>query len=465
MIKKLLAVYLCLCFFGCSSFQIKDGSLNERFDIPEKYNVDTTGIKTIEKWWREFENPELDQLVEEGLLNNPSIKSLYESLKKSQASAAKNNAYIYPDLDLEGSSSIRQNHNKSTTTETKSSSLGLAASYEIDLWHRLKSEQDALALSAKAAQKDFEAGAVTLASEIVNAWKDLVTAKMKLNILEDVEKENKNQLELLKVRFKSGMVKGSSVYEQQKDLLSVSSDINSVKSDIKVLENKLMYLTGGSSAVTVTSLSLPSFPDFPKAGIPADLLSLRPDIKASELKYLSLSKDLDSAKKDRLPKLSLSGKASITSDDFSLSFDDWLSQLAVNLTMPLFKGGELKEEVNRVKAQKNEAFYDYASLFYKALNEVQDALAREEFQLRKLKLLEGRIKFANAGLYTAELEFKSGKGSYVSIIDKYNALKNLEVSYILEKSNLIEYRVSLYRALGNKWTENFVEEFKKANGK
>jgi NodT family efflux transporter outer membrane factor (OMF) lipoprotein len=457
--KKIVLFLSLILISGCSAFDKKNTAPPE-IKVPKNYNFESNGKREINKWWEEFNSPELNTLVEKGLKNNHSIKKSFASLKKAEALARKTGANLSPDINLKGDSSISQTHSKDSTRETKSTSLGLAASYEIDLWGQIKSQKEAAFLSSKASSKDLEAASITIASKIVNTWKDLVSNKIKLNLQKKIENENKNQLELLKLRFKNGMVNASDIYDQEKDLLNITSQINLIESEIKILKNSLAFLTGESRISDLNEVKLPELKEIPETGIPADLIESRPDVNAAKLRLLSSQLNLYSAKKDLLPKLSLSGSVSITSDDFSLSLDDWISSLAANLTAPIFNGGSLKEEVKRSKAERDEYLYSYASAIFSSINEVQDAIAREEHQNINILILKKRIESAKKALFYARNEYLSGNSDYISVIERYNALKNLEILLVNEETNLIEYRVSLYRSIGNNWTDNFVKELK-----
>lgn len=139
--------------------------------------------------------------------------------------------------------------------------------------------------------------------------------------------------------------------------------------------------------------------------------------------------------------------------------------MAANLTAPIFNGGKLKQEVKRSLAARDENLYKYASTLYSAINEVQDAASRETHQKEKIRLLLKRIESSKMALIHSQHEYRSGDSDYISVIERYNALKKLEVSLVTEKTKLIEYRVSLYRSIGNKWTNDFVKDLGKKNEK
>lgn len=454
--KNFLFMFLVfLCFTGC----IHPGK--ERLKIPEvsvpqKYNFQSKGNFKGKKWWMDFNSSQLNSLVEKALKNNNSIKSSFESLKKAEAALKKAGAPVYPELDLKGNASINQNHNNSASIETKSSSFGLAASYELDLWGRIDSEKKAALFSKNAAQKDLEAAAITISAEVVTAWKNLIFADKKLRILKEVKQKNIHQLKILRTKFQKGSVKASDVYEQKKVTLFTSTKIRALESNMEVYKNRLSFLVGERVDDDFIG-DIPMFPDFPETGIPMDILSNRPDVNASLMRLKASQEKLLASYENLFPKITLSGSLNLTSDDFSLSFDKWISSLASGITMPLFKGGYLRNEVKRSLAQRNEYLFNYANTILKAVNEVEDSISREKMQRDIVKTLDKRLLASQSSTFYSRLEYISGSSTYISYLDKLNAFNALKINLITEKSNLIEYRISMYRALGSSWTEEFVE--------
>ncbi|MGE4519824.1 MAG: efflux transporter outer membrane subunit [Desulfobacteraceae bacterium] len=455
--KIFTAIFLIVLFSGCASFQHeKENSLEVK--VPQAFNENFYGKAKIDRWWQDFNNEELNFLVETALNNNNTIKKAFETLKKADSALAKEKSDLFPDIDINGGiSETRTDKNTS-----KSSSIGLEAGYEIDLWGKINSQVNASRFSRNAAQSDLESAAVTIASETVSAWKNYVSVSSRLEILDGILNENQKQLKVLKLRYKNGMANASDVYDHKKEILALKETINSARLEKQLLSNRLLYLTGLDS-LEVKTQKLPDLPQMPETGISSDLLESRPDIKASFSRLMASEQNLYNAKKNMLPSLSISASAGLSSNEFSLSFDDWISKLAANLTAPVFRGGYLRQEVKRSKAERNEYLYSYKDIVLSAFKEVSDAVSQEKAQKEKLLFLEQRIKASEASLFYAENEYKNGSSDYISYIERYNYLKNLESVLISEKSALIEDRISLYRAIGSTWTKQFVKDMENKN--
>ena len=424
---------------------------------PERYGEAAASGVEIGKWWRDFENAELNRLIASALKNNFSLKTARARLQKAKAAAQKARADFFPSVNADADVSYQKNHTRRQATETESVSPSLAASYEIDLWDRIDSGIQALDLTQKAALKDLEAAAVTVAAQISNAWIDVVAARERLALSERIEHQSERQLEVLKERYRNGVAKGSDVFDQQKALEGIRSDMVSLKAEIAALENRLVFLTASSDTeeLRLSETSLPPLPPAPDTGIPADLLDMRPDVKAAGLRLAASTRELEAAEKEWLPDLSISSSLSFQSEDFSIHWQDWLFNLAANLTAPVFNGGRIRQEIRRSAAAREEALHEYAESVFEAVKEVREALILEKHQQQVTGLYRKRLKASRAAVFFAELEYRNGSADYVSYIERWIALKKLEQSLIVDKSQLFKYRISLYRALGNTWTEKF----------
>ena len=429
-------------------------------DLPDRYRESAGNGIEIGKWWQDFESPELNRLVTYALEDNFSLKTARARLQKAQAATRKAKADFLPSVNADVDASHQKNHTRQGSVETETLSPSLAASYEIDLWDRIDSEVKALDLSQKAVRKDLEAAAVTVAAEICNAWIDLVAARERLALSERIAHQSELQLEVLKERYKNGIAKGSDVFDQQKALEGVRSDMVSLKAEIASLENRLVFLTArsGTEELGLSETSLPALPPSPDAGIPADLLNMRPDVKAAGLRLAASARELEAAGREWLPDFSISSSLSFQSEDFSIHWQDWLFNLAANLTAPVFDGGRIRQEIRRSEAARDEALHEYTGSVFEAVKEVREALVRERHQKQVTGLYRKRLQASRAAVFFSDLEYRNGSADYVSFIERWISLKNLEKSLIVDKSKVFKYRISLYRALGNTWTRKFANE-------
>jgi outer membrane protein TolC len=163
--------------------------------------------------------------------------------------------------------------------------------------------------------------------------------------------------------------------------------------------------------------------------------------------------NVSAAKADRLPSLSLTARATYQADELNLLLDNWLLNLAANLTAPLLDGGRRKAEVDRLTAVVDENLAAYRQTILAAVREVEDALVGEEKLQAHLRGLDTQLDAARNALNEARSRYRNGLIDYLPVLTQLLTVQNLERTIIQRKADLLVARVNLYRALGGSWTD------------
>jgi outer membrane protein TolC len=191
--------------------------------------------------------------------------------------------------------------------------------------------------------------------------------------------------------------------------------------------------------------------DVPSTGLPVQLLTARPDIRAAMLRLESADWAVAGARADRLPSLRLTGRAVYQSGDLDLLFDNWLLDLTAGLTAPLFDGRRRSAEVERLRAVVAENLASYRRVILTAVREVEDALVDEQKLRAHLDGLEAQLDAAQNALNEAGFRYRSGLNDYLPVLTQLVSVQNLERTIIDRTADLLVARVELYRALGGSW--------------
>jgi outer membrane protein TolC len=140
-------------------------------------------------------------------------------------------------------------------------------------------------------------------------------------------------------------------------------------------------------------------------------------------------------------------------------FEDWATSFAGNLLTPIFRGGELNAEVERLEAVKKQRLYEYGQTILTAFQEVEDALVRERKQRESIDRLEEQIALAKKAYDQLKLEYLNGASNYLDVLTALDEIQQLERDLLTAKLSLIEYRIGLYRALAGAFkTEREIED-------
>ncbi|MBN2581490.1 MAG: TolC family protein, partial [Planctomycetes bacterium] len=196
-------------------------------------------------WWTSLGDAELNALVDQALAGNFSLRSAWDRLDQSRATARRSGADLWPSLTGSGDATrTRVKNDGAQRIYSTDYSLGLVASYEIDLWGRVRSTRDAAALDVYATTEDLHAAAITLTAEVARAWYRLIEQRGQLRLLDDQVTTNEKYLEIITLRFRRGQVSATDVLQQRQLVEKTRGERSVVESSIAVLESQLAVLLG-----------------------------------------------------------------------------------------------------------------------------------------------------------------------------------------------------------------------------
>jgi NodT family efflux transporter outer membrane factor (OMF) lipoprotein len=284
---------------------------------------------------------------------------------------------------------------------------------------------------------------------------------MQKQLLAEQLKTNLIQLELINLRFRKSMVSALDVYQQKQIVEKVKAQIPLVESQEKLFFHKLALLLGKppAAAIKINRNNLPVVDEIPSIGIPADILSNRPDVRSSGFRLKAIEWKVAAARANRLPSLDLTASLQYNSQSLDLLMDNWIIALAGNLTAPILDGKRRKAEVNLQIALADENLASYRSTVLTAIKEVEDALISEAKQREHLKALESELKAAQNALNEARERYRKGLNEYLPVLTQLLSVQNLEIDFIQKKTQLLLIRISLHRALGGTWMKEIEPTF------
>ena len=435
----------CAVFAPDERTELNNG-LPEQFTL---YGGEATDVEN--RWWESFQSLELNLLVEEALTNSPTIQQAWARLAQAEAIAVKVGAARYPSLDYDAKVSGARNSNIDHTIEN--ASLGLNASYEVDLWGRIKSQTEAAAFDRDASREQLKTAAITLASQTALGWTGIMAQRLQTELIHRQLESNKTSLELIELRFRKSLATALDVYQQRQAVAGTESRIPLAELREELLFNGLAALLGRADFTTleIPVEPLPTLPDLPAIGIPADVLANRPDVRQAGLSLQSADWTVSAARADRLPAIRLTAAANYGNNNTVDLFDDWFANLAASVTGPIFDGGRRKAEVARVRAVVDERLATYRATVVNAIKEVEDALVSEQKQREYIVALDRNLELSRKSYEEAVNRYRNGLIAYLPVLVELVSLQNLERDRVEAQYNLLRYRINLYRALGGSW--------------
>ena len=469
----LMAVVVALGLASCAVHSV-DTTPEAPVAVPERFandrsaaNADPVGaseerIETPDRWWRAFGDPQLDGLVDQALSDNLDLRRGWARLAQAQAIARGASAASWPqitaDAGLSGQRSVFNvggaigRISNTTTTYT----LGLGARYEVDLWRKIASTEDAVALDVRATREDLETVAMTISGRVAELWLGIVGERAALALLDEQESVTRQFAGLVEARFAQGLASALEIYQQRQQLAALGAQRPLIEARIATYQQQLAVLLGKapSAAPEVARAELPVAPPAPASGLPAGLLGRRPDVRAAQLRVVAADYRVGAAIADRYPSLALSGRIGFQAADLADFVDSWIWSLAAGLTAPLFDGGRRSAEVDRTKAAMEDLLLGYGQVVLQALLDVDNALVSEARQRENVALQERQLELARQSLTEAQTRYANGLTDYLNVLTSLRTVQQSEQMKLAAERQLLGYRVQLYRALGGAWTRD-----------
>lgn len=421
-------------------------------DLPGRF-MESSGTNTLHTtWWTVFESPQLNRLIERAFADNLTLEQAAARLEQAEAIYRKSGADVRP--KLEGRAGASSAYDSRSATTDPRYSAGLYASYEIDLWGRIRSSKKAAEANFQASALDLQAAAMTLAAEVAKTYFDWQAQSQTLVIYQRQLEINRDKLAALETRYKTGQNTSLAVLQQRQQTAAAEARIPQARATLQTTRNRLAILLGKPPNLLpiLFEKRLPSLPPLPKTGIPIDLLKNRPDLQAARLRLEAADWSVNMAKAARLPALSLTGNLTTSDERVEALFDDWASHLAANLVAPLLDGGTRKAEVWRAEAVAREQVAAYRLRILDAIQETEEALQQEHHQQTYMEALEKQYTAAQHNARESLLRYQRGVLPFLDALTASVSRDALEVTQLQAHATLLKKRIQLYRALGGDWT-------------
>ncbi|WP_462178615.1 efflux transporter outer membrane subunit [Pseudoalteromonas gelatinilytica] len=436
----------------------------EQRELPVAHNYDiqgTAGDINALNWQSFFSNAQLQQLIALTLENNKDIKTAALNVQQVRAMYQIEDSALYPSIDLNASGTRQRlpadlsGTGQATISENYSATVGLTA-YEIDLWGKVRNQSEQALQNLYSAEYSLTSVRISLISELVNAWLNYATDKELLALANETLKSQQESLELTRKTFALGAASQLTLSQLESTVATAKVDIANYQRLLKRDKNALDFLVGK----TVTADLLPSqniddvlsLPDVP-VGLPSELLTQRPDIKAAEHDLLAANANIGVAKAAFYPSISLTANAGTASADLSNLFDSgsgtWSFVPSVNL--PIFNMGRNQANLDVAKAQQEMALTSYEQTIQQAFKEVSDALADREGYMHQLDALNDLYQSNELSFTLSDARFQKGADSYLQVLDAQRNWYSAGQQLILGKQAYLASQINLYKALGGGW--------------
>ena len=408
---------------------------------------DTTNFGNVN--WRElFTDPQLQALIEQGLQNNTDLRSAQLQIEEAEAALMSAKLAFLPSFALSPQGTISSfDGGKATKTYT----LPVTASWELDIFGRLRNaKQQAKALYAQS--KDYQQAVRTqLIAGIANVYYTLLMLDEQLAISQQTEEAWKETVASTRALMDAGLANEAATSQMEAAYYSVQTSILDLKEQINQVENSLALLLAETPRrYERGKLADQRLPEDVAVGVPMQMLSNRPDVRAAERSLEQAFYATNQARAAFYPSIVLSGSAGWTNSAGSMIVNPgkFLASAVGSLTQPLFNKGQIMAQYRIAKAQQEEASLSFQQALLNAGSEVNDALVACQTSKAMSLLFEKQIQSLEKALESTSLLMEHGTTTYLEVLTARQSLLSAQLSQTANRFTEIQSVINLYQALG-----------------
>ncbi|HAG52984.1 MAG TPA: hypothetical protein DCL21_04265 [Alphaproteobacteria bacterium] len=433
---------------SCVLHSTQDLAIEKRV-IPEQFlKNDDVMSHSVEKFWKSpFENAELEKIVNLALKNNYSLQIALQHLQKSEATFKKTNSDRLPDLDLETSSQVtRSKIADSLDTRDSSNSMGLALSWELDLWGRLKHLSASENLEFKATEQDVQATYLLVVSSVIENYLDLSTAQQEQKLLSQIEDSRKDEYTVNHELYKTGGVELSALNIAKSNYKKAQYERSQSNKNVSNLKSSLAIILG-INADQLEEAGLVKYKSSVKIGN-VDLMKTRPDLIAAEQRVLASIEKTKAVKLERLPSLNVNLGYGFAASSVSDMYKNTVFNSLIGLNLPIFRAGEITQNINIAKSDQEIRTLEFLELSNKVVNEVSASYKNLESEKESLKFAQEKLQVAKDTLDIDMQLYNAGRIKYLAFLE--SKLKLLEEQNLYNSANnlYLQSILNVYRSIG-----------------
>ncbi|MDO6459585.1 TolC family protein [Granulosicoccaceae sp. 1_MG-2023] len=421
-------------------------------DVPQGWSQATPGetqaLVRRDTWWSLFQDPQLDTLIERVLASNSDIEKATLSLKKALLEAGVSENNKVPRLGFSHSASVAYDIDDDSTDSGSSASLSL--SYELDLWDRVNALADADKLAAGASYEEREDLVQDLVVTSATLYWNLAYLRQKLALLRDNLKDSQRIAELTRVRFDNGANTQLEVLESTRAVLDLQLQISQSEQELAEAENALSILLNQplqDSGLSIEHLPEQAVPDI-AAGLPADLLLRRPDIRAALYQLKSTLASRDAVAASYLPTISLTGSLNTSSSALLGLLSNPVASLGSGISLPFLQWREMQLNKDIAEVDYQMAVVDYRDTIYQAFEEVDNLLTSKQHYDFQNGVYREQYNNARETERIYQSKYNYGESDMIDWLNAIESRRSAESSLLENRYNRLVLQARLYQALG-----------------
>lgn len=469
-VKGLQAIFILFVVAGCKTIQ---GPVKtESKVVPQSFGMTTDSTTSAHIQWKNyFSDPNLLALIDSALKKNQEMNITLQEIEilRNEVRIRKGEYVPFVGLGLTAGVEKEGRYTRHGAVDANGEILpgrrfpeplgnyevAALASWEIDIWKRMRNVKKASALRYLAGQEGRNFLVTNLIAEIANSYYELMALDNQLNIIEQNIEIQTGALEIVKQQKSAAKLTQLAVNRFEAQLLNTTNRQYDIRQRITETENRLSFLTGSfpggipRSSIAFKDITLDSV----RAGIPSQLLANRPDIRRAEFELEAAKLDLKSARANFYPAMRITGGVGLQA--FNLSYikspESMLFNLAGDLVAPLVNRNAIKAQYNMASARQVQAVYDYERTILNAYVDVVNQLSYVQNFEKSYETKSKEVDILMRSITISNSLFQSARADYLEVLLTQREALESKMELVEIKQRQLNAKVNIYRALGGGW--------------
>ncbi|MFN7012275.1 MAG: efflux transporter outer membrane subunit [Allorhizobium sp.] len=429
--------------------------------LPEKFaegGKKSNGEVAMAAWWTAFNDKRLNGLVEQGLDQNLDVLQALERITAAEAGVVVAGAGGLPSLGVSAEESVSKSkgtgdYKERTTDTTSTTNGGVSVSWLLDLFGQYRRAKESASASLDAAYASADVAKLSFLSDLVTSYINARYYQERIAIARKNLASRRETLELTKLQLEAGAASRLDVVQSEGLVNSTLADLPGLETSFRQSAHRIATLLGLPASALIADLQKGAPQPIARrsinAGVPADLIRNRPDIRRAERELASAVAEIGVAEAQLYPAITLGGSISpswISTKSLAGSLTSW--SFGPSLTLPILDGGRLKANVDIAESSARGAYLAWKATVLKAVEEVENALAAVNRDSQTVSALTATVRSYEEALALSTASYKDGASSLLDVLDAQRSVSTAQASLAQAVQQMAADYVALNVAIG-----------------
>jgi len=427
------------------------------------------GDASLQTWWTQLDDPMLSSLIERAGASNLDLREAVARINVARANLGIVSGERLPRVDAVGEGSRSQLSDNGALDQVAPAdgfkaqnlfNLGIDASWEIDVFGRIRRSTESAQASYEASLEDYRDVLVTLFAEVARSYIGVRETQARISFAETNAAAQRDTLRLTRDRHDAGATSGLDVVQAESNLRNTEAQIPSLKIQLNIYLNSLAVLLGEYPGALDDELEpeapMPLPPGELTISIPADLLRQRPDIRSRERALAAQTARIGVATADLYPRFSLSGFFAVSARDVGDLFDGDSVTWGISLPIrwQIFDRGRIRSAIDLEQARTDQALVAYERTVLQAFAEVENALVAYSLERTRRDSLSAATVATQRAVELVSIQYQEGLADFQNVLDMERSLSSQQDQLAVSEGRILQDLIALYKALGGGWDPN-----------